>query len=111
MEQSLVPCPSCSRHVLATEERCPFCRALLPDDLELRVIPGVARRLSRAAAFMLGATLAVTSCGGDVSSGSSSGGQGGAGGAAGDDGGVQPLYGGPPPPKDAGADGPADDGG
>lgn len=123
MAQPLVPCPSCARHVLATETRCPFCASALPDDLEDRVIPGAPRRMSRAAAFMLGASLAVTGCDGTVTTGEASGassggggsGQGGAssGGQDGgpvDDGGGQALYG-VPPPVDAGADAPEDDGG
>jgi hypothetical protein len=124
MAQPLVPCPSCARHVLATETQCPFCASALPDDLEDQVIPGAPRRLSRAAAFMLGASLAVTGCEGTVvteeASGASSGGggaggqgsasSGGQGGGPVDDGGGQPLYG-VPPPMDAGADAPDDDGG
>lgn len=116
MAQSLVPCPTCARHVLASETACPFCASALPDDLAERVIPGAPRRLSRAAAFMLGASIAVAGCGGTVTGDSSSSGGGGGGqgstssGGPDDDGGAVALYG-VPPPKDAGADAPDDDGG
>ena len=109
MYQPLVPCPSCSRHVLAAERACPFCSAALPSDLASRAIPSAARRLTRAAAFVFGASLAVTACGSDVTTGgdsaATSGGQGGDG--PDDDGGVQALYG-DAAPEDAGTD---DDGG
>jgi hypothetical protein len=83
----LVPCPSCDRHVRATETACPFCDAALPTDLASRAVPAANRRLSRAAAFTFAASLAVTSgalssaCGGVVEGGN------------GDPGGVQTMYG------------------
>jgi hypothetical protein len=127
MYQPLVPCPSCQRHVLAAEATCPFCAAILPSDLGGRVIPGAPQRLGRAAAFVFGASLAVTACASSVSTGSSgsseSTGASGAGGggpdddggimahygnpgfdAGDDDGGGMTLYGLPPPPDDAGPD-------
>lgn len=119
MYRPLVPCPSCARHVLASETTCPFCATALPEDLASQAVPGAPRRLNRAAAFVFGATLAVTGCSSDVEGGGSSGG-GGAGGEAADagtdsgpddDGGVMPLYGDPPPPEDAGAPDATDDGG
>src|SRR4051812_38400204 len=70
MYQPLVPCPSCQRHVLATEAACPFCASLLPSDLGSRAVPGATQRLGRAAAFVFGASLAVTACASSVSSGS-----------------------------------------
>jgi len=114
MYQPLVPCPACDRHVMATETTCPFCSTALPDNLSERVIPGAPRRLGRAAAFVFGASLAVTGCSDTTNTGGSGGGGGAGGGAVetdggvDDDGGVAPLYGDPPPPQDAG---PNDDGG
>jgi len=114
MSHVLIPCTSCARHVRATEPSCPFCSCSLPEDPLGRAVPGPPRRLTRAAAWVFGASLAVASCAGEVttgqSSGATSGGQGGAGGGPNDDGGVHPLYGAVPPP-DAGNDGggPAED--
>lgn len=111
MYQPLVPCPSCNRHVRATEAACPFCASALPHDLEERAVPGTTRRLSRAAAFVFGASLAISACSSEVSqgetAGSTSGGDSGGGNTPDDDGGAQALYG-DPAPQDAGPD---DDGG
>ncbi len=126
MYQPLLPCPACQRHVRAADHHCPFCAAELPQRAAAPVAAEPLPRLSRAAAFMFGASLAVTACEAEVvnpgaTSGTTTGtgaggggtsgstGQGGAGGPE-DDGGVQPLYG-DPPPFDAGDDGPDDDGG
>lgn len=117
---SLLPCPQCDRHVLATEKACPFCGV----SLRLVATPGAAApssRLGRAARFAFGAavagTLVLTGCGDDdggTDSGTVSDGGGGSDGGgdvdaggdtdggAGDDGGMMALYGGPP---DAGDDG------
>ena len=62
MASSLVPCPSCARHVRATERACPFCRSALSASLGAKVIPGATQRLSRAAAFTFATTLAATGC-------------------------------------------------
>jgi hypothetical protein len=52
----LVPCPACSRHVLAAERGCPFCGVELP--AHLSPPPALPRaRLGRAAMFAAGATL------------------------------------------------------
>ena len=135
MSQPLVPCPSCARHVRASETACPFCQAELPEGLEAQARPGVARRMSRAAALALGASLAVAACAdevqttndasgatsGDKGSGSGGGGAGGAGGAASttatssseasSSSGIAVLYG-PAPPPDGGFGGsPPDDAG
>lgn len=112
MYQTLVPCPSCARHILAAEEVCPFCEGTVPRDLAAAAVPSATQRMSRAAAFVFGASLAVTACG------SEGGGTGGAGGTTGstttstvdDDGGAMALYG-VPAPEDAGTDAPDDDGG
>lgn len=65
---SLRPCPSCARHVRATESSCPFCAATLrvvrPGSRALAVS---ARGLSRAALFALG-SVAAAACSDDVSS-------------------------------------------
>lgn len=69
MSQHLVPCPECARHVRTTEASCPFCSS--PLDLVASpapVLPG--KRLSRAALFAFGATLAASTqvaCGDDTS--------------------------------------------
>lgn len=108
MYRPLVPCPSCDRHVLASETTCPFCASVLPADLASSVMPAAPARLNRAAAFVFGATVAVASCSADVTdSSSSTSGSGGAGGESAvdagkdgpdDDGGSVALYGDPPPP-------------
>src|SRR5688572_19268691 len=111
MYRPLVPCPSCKRHVRAAEAACPFCAEPLPDDIGARAIPGAPHRMTRAAAFVFGATVAVAGCGTDTDGGGAGGG-GGEGGMASsstgpaDDGGVMALYG---APTDAGP--PDDDGG
>lgn len=133
MYRPLIPCPNCARHVLASETNCPFCSTVLPTDLASHAIPAAGRRLNRAAAFVFGASLAVTGCSSEVDTGgsgdsSSSGGSetdAGVDSGPDDDGGVMPLYGDPPPddgggaamygappPDDAGTDAmTADDGG
>jgi hypothetical protein len=88
----LVPCPSCERHLRASETTCPFCGSAV----DLSGLPPPAlpnRRLSRAALVAFGATIAAgvaaTSCGGDTDepdkggSGGSAAGGGGAGGSGG----------------------------
>jgi hypothetical protein len=114
MYQPLVPCPGCDRHVRTTDAACPFCAARLPADLARRAVPSAPQRLGRAAAFAFGASLAVTACGSQVTTGGASGsasgaggseatGAGGAGGSLPDcaAGGVAPLYGISPPPDPA----------
>lgn len=113
MYRPLVPCPTCDRHVLASETACPFCAAALPANLADRAVPSAPTRLNRAAAFVFGASLAVAGCSSETTGGGTTGGGGAGGGAqetdAGvdDDGGGMALYG-VPPPMDAGPD---DDGG
>lgn len=65
MAGSLVPCPSCARHVRASEHACPFCRSALPAGLAARAVPNTTQRLSRAAAFTFAASLAATGCASD----------------------------------------------
>jgi hypothetical protein len=56
---SLVPCPSCARHVRVEETRCPFCDGPLPARAPVAARgPSAPGRLSRAALFAAGATLA-----------------------------------------------------
>jgi hypothetical protein len=63
MYQPLIPCDGCARHVLASEESCPFCgRAIAAG----RIAPDTTRRMTRAAAFVFGATMAVAACSSDV---------------------------------------------
>src|SRR5688500_4068902 len=107
MYQPLAPCTSCRRHLRTTETVCPFCGAAL-DGAELArgVVPGTKQRLGRAAAFVFGASLAVSqgvACSGDTqnpsgASGAASGGGGeGAGSSSDDDDGSSgvALYGAP----------------
>lgn len=132
MASSLVPCPSCARHVRATERSCPFCRTALSASIASRVIPGATQRLSRAAAFTFAASLAATGCSDDpapaadaavLDTGSDTGATADRGTDTGtdtgmatdagfptDDGGFLAMYGGPP--QDSGVDsgGPSDDG-
>ncbi|HET7542765.1 MAG TPA: hypothetical protein VFK05_22995 [Polyangiaceae bacterium] len=77
----LLPCPGCRRHVRVSEVACPFCKA--PLDLGSAPEPELPRtRLSRAATFAFGATLASVSalaaCGADVDDGKGGAGSGGA---------------------------------
>lgn len=74
----LLPCPACRRHVHVGESRCPFCDG----QLELIAPPLVEapRRLSRAAAVALSASLAGTAMFGCSERA------------------IQPVYGGPPDP-------------
>lgn len=66
----LLPCPSCSRHVLSTEVTCPFCSSLLPDWMAQSVAPALPKaRLGRAALLCAGvAGTAATACGAVVES-------------------------------------------
>ncbi|MBL8608817.1 MAG: hypothetical protein JNL38_15945, partial [Myxococcales bacterium] len=105
MALGLAPCPSCARHLRASEEACPFCGAAVAG--KLSPLPGTSKRLTRAAAFAFTASLAAVAgvhCGDDDAGGSSSGktptvdsgAEGGSGGQPG------PMYGAPAP--DAGRD-------
>jgi hypothetical protein len=62
MSVQFAPCPRCSRHVKRGDGICPFCSATA--SLEIGPPRTVAGRLSRAALYALGATVA---CGGEVS--------------------------------------------
>jgi len=53
----LLACPSCSRHVRATERACPFCAAALPETFAAAPAPRPPpKRLSRGALYAFGAT-------------------------------------------------------
>ncbi len=58
MYRPMIPCSACARHVRASEPRCPFCDATLSDDARAALAPDTTRRLSRAAAFAFGLTVA-----------------------------------------------------
>lgn len=86
----LLPCPSCSRHILLTEDTCPFCSAAVSGLLAERAPPARSEsgsRLSRAAMIALGAlAVAPTACGGESESNGTGGAKatGGAPGAGGE---------------------------
>ncbi len=65
MSSSLLPCPTCSRHVRRGDASCPFCASVLDASFgrsQARPTPGP--RLVRAATFALGTALAIsTGCG------------------------------------------------
>ncbi len=53
----LLACPSCARHVRASERACPFCAASLPEAFAAAPArPPPTQRLGRAALFAFGAT-------------------------------------------------------
>jgi hypothetical protein len=59
MSQShLAACPWCARHVRVSESTCPFCRSTIGDAFHSAPVSHASReRLTRAAAFALGAAL------------------------------------------------------
>lgn len=61
--KTLVPCPSCQRHVRASEASCPFCASALPAALVAQAVPAATQRMKRAAAFAFTASLALAGCG------------------------------------------------
>lgn len=98
MSIQLLPCPSCSRHVRASERACPFCAAALDTAAaSARLAPAPTSRLGRAATFAFGAavatTLQVSGCAESETRMPDAGTI---------DGAIGPVYGGPP--TDAGAD-------
>lgn len=66
MYKPMIPCAACSRHIRASEPRCPFCDATLADEARSALAPDTTRRLSRAAAFAFG--LSVAGCSSTVGS-------------------------------------------
>ncbi len=101
MANIFVPCASCQRHISLAESDCPFCGNVVDEaELTTRAVPGPSRRLSRAAIFVFGATVALAACGDDTSeddgqTSMSGGNMGGQGGVAGDNGSVGGMYGAP----------------
>jgi uncharacterized membrane protein YgcG len=106
---SLAPCPSCSRHVKATETSCPFCKSTLAARA-VTSVPIVKHRMTRAAAYAFGASLVVAGCttgtspdfgdagsegGGGTGDGGGSRDGGGAADGPRDEGNIQPPYGAP----------------
>jgi hypothetical protein len=62
MNHHLLPCDACNRHVRASDTRCPFCDAAV-NAARAAVVPAVpTERLSRAAMFVFGATVAAAAC-------------------------------------------------
>jgi hypothetical protein len=61
----LALCIACSRHVRSDEPACPFCGAPPPFAVRARPPTG-ARRLTRVAAFSLGASLGAAGCNHDA---------------------------------------------
>lgn len=91
MYEPLIVCDACARHVKASEAACPFCSHAITTR---RIAPDTRRRMTRAAAFVFGATVAVAACGSEVEEPSDDDGSGGAGGVN-DAGGNAALYGEP----------------
>lgn len=63
MRPSLLPCPSCQRHVKSGARACPFCDAALAAPYSADVVPDT-RGWKRAAVFTFG--LAMANCGGST---------------------------------------------
>jgi hypothetical protein len=61
---AMVPCSGCTRHVRVNDNACPFCGTVV-SATEARIVPDAPRRITRAAAFLFGAAVAVTACGDD----------------------------------------------
>ena len=85
----LINCPTCERHVRNDESACPFCECPLDEAARRKVVPDTMQRLSRAAMFMFGTSVAMagatagTGCGDDVTtSGDSTTSEGGDGSGA-----------------------------
>jgi len=65
--RSLIPCPSCHRHVESIETACPFCEATLVPSPDGRVCVGPCSghpspRLGRVAMMAVGTTLLCAAC-------------------------------------------------
>jgi hypothetical protein len=65
--RSLIPCPSCHRHVESTETACPFCQMALVPRASSGACQGPCSghplpRLGRAALVMAGAALLCAAC-------------------------------------------------
>lgn len=60
---NLVPCPTCDRHVKASDSACPFCASNMP---ERGTITSPLRTLGTRAAMFFGASAVVVACGGET---------------------------------------------
>lgn len=58
---SLIPCPTCRRHIRGGTETCPFCATALPNDHLSRATPSSSSRLGRSALFAF--AVSVSACG------------------------------------------------
>ncbi|MCA9610240.1 MAG: hypothetical protein KC619_31810 [Myxococcales bacterium] len=105
MSHVLIACLGCARHVRASDPVCPFCGEALPASLRSQSPRLPTERLSRAATFVFGATLAASTA---VGCGDGTGSDAGPSvdDAGYDAGNIAPPYG--IPPDDAG---PGDDAG
>jgi len=63
MYRPLAPCPSCHRHVQASEGACPFCAAPLGKPMAVPSLPNVGGRLARGALFVFASSVGVVACG------------------------------------------------
>jgi hypothetical protein len=100
MNDRLLPCPSCARHVRGSEEACPFCTAPLATSRRAPAPRSPGARLSRAALYAFGASAAaLAACGGTTGNTFADGGP-----DASDESTPMPVYGGPV--ADGGQDGP-----
>lgn len=57
---SLIPCPSCGRHVRIRDAACPFCAAVQPEG---RAAPSALRPRAKRAVTFVAASIAVAACG------------------------------------------------
>ena len=111
----LVACIACHRHVLASEDACPFCGHAQPPELWRAPGPPMPdKRLGRAAMFAFGAALAAAGCG-DSHTGDDAGGDAALADGGFDSGMVVAAYGSPSDagvlPADAGPEDAAADAG
>jgi hypothetical protein len=65
--RSLIPCPSCQRHVESTDTACPFCETALVPSPDSSVCQGpcsghASPRLGRVAMMAVGTTLLCAAC-------------------------------------------------
>lgn len=66
---ALRPCPTCARHVRATECACPFCAAELPPAPTSSTTTSSGVRLGRAAMFVAGTAVAAAALAGGAGCG------------------------------------------
>lgn len=66
---ALRPCPTCARHVRASESACPFCAAELGDERPSASVTASGVRLGRAAMFVAGTAVAAAALAGGAGCG------------------------------------------